>query len=250
MPSKKMAIYAPHRFGSHSYQVDNGSGYGPLVPFNPDSRTLGISFPVSNSIRIVSTFTNAVTVDRVSLSRVTEVEGLTFEFQSVVNSDYSSAIPLPNRYRHYSIPNATAAATEYELIISGLSNQRLDVRHFGLFFKAWEPVLNYTNGGDFQDSPLFDSSRSYSSSYQKISDPNRQYQISFQKEPPENIKTLNHAFKTISPDGFFLFEKDQGSVLIDDNAMCANIQPGSSSPSSCTKNSISMRIKEAYSEYG
>lgn len=242
------SLSIPLQGGSYTYALDSGAGFGAETPFDAENIYKGVSFDISDQVRITATFPEVVSVDRVCLSAVTSVEGLTFDINGDADAGYTAAQGRPSRKRHYVLHTTTADSDTFVFTISGIGASKMDIRNFMLAKSFWFADYCYDVGARTEALAKFSSARSLSSDYQRRVSSNSYKDLSFSDLSIDNVLDLEHAVTRLARDGFVLYERNSSDPSIERNGFAVKARTSGYVEGEFIYRSTNLSIKEAFSE--
>lgn len=234
------ATYAERNTGG-SWSAESVLDYGFGEP------TRAFSSGVCDELRITLTYSQEYSFDRLFLSTLNIVSGLSFSIDidsnNILFSQDTEANPRPkqNQLKRFSATNGTTVI----LTITGINQRRLSFGQLCLCGEGFSPSLDIMNSSSLRRNKVYTKERTALGFVQKLDDSAREYVCNFLKLSEAEFDSLERLIDVRANDGFLLFELDQSSTDLN-NAFLGYFSIASYQPQQTDFISAEMNILEAY----
>lgn len=169
--------------------------------------------PVCDELRITMTPSTSTTIDRVHVTGLNILSGLSFEVvgSGSLVTDAQNVHTYPAATYRQTIRFTAAAHTSFQLIITGIGQQALDIRQIMFAKKYVTPTYNFQNDSPLTLGTRFITSRTYGTNHQKADDTTRTEIMNFALMADDDYKKIDYMIRRLTLDGFCLVETDSES---------------------------------------
>lgn len=250
--ANKMGLSVPLKNASYSFEYrDTGGAWSTPEAMTGGANNVyrGFTSPVCDELRITATSTVSAPIDRIHLAGLSISSGLVFDSSSGLVSEPQPVITRLSETNHYTFKVTETDSTSHSLTITGIGQQKLDIRQIIFAKLTWSPDYNYDFGSTLQVSNSFQDQQSFDSRYQRKTFGGRSQTLQLNYQSEETLLDLAHLIKNLTCDGFCLFERDTETTPIRQDYHFA-IQASMSGITDVAydKKSTELTIKEAFNQ--
>lgn len=205
--------------------------------------------PVCDELRITMTPTASTEIDRVHITGLSILTGLSFEVVGSTSlvTDAQNVHAYPASTHRQTVRFTAATHTSFQLIITGIGQAALDIRQIMFAKTYFAPNYNFQNESPLNLGTRFKAMRSKGANHKRIDDSTRNEVMNFALMADDDYKKLDYMIRQLTLDGFCLIETDSVSDDHEDSYL-GYIQLGQISRSHTDIKEFNLTLTEKYAQ--